>query len=325
MSRFPMQRYPNGWFQVAYSDELEPGQVVPLRYFGRDLVLFRGSDGEAAVLDAHCPHLGAHLGHGGVVKDNCIACPFHAWAFDAGGQCVDVPYAKKIPPKAKVQPWTICEKNGTIMAWHHIDGEPPSFELPHVPEVESDQWTVHTRRGWTVRSHNQEMAENSCDSAHFLYLHGTQEQPISDTDILGPRLCVRAKTLMMTPRGEAEGSIDVDLYGFGFTTTRFKGIVETLLMSSATPIDDEEVELRFAFMVKMLPSEMATSTVGDAFVNEVARQVEQDIPIWENKIYIDPPLLCGGDGPIGKFRKWCKQFYSAPGSGRSRALDARAS
>ena len=47
MSRFPMQRYPNGWFQVAYSDELEPGQVVPLRYFGRDLVLFRGSDGEA--------------------------------------------------------------------------------------------------------------------------------------------------------------------------------------------------------------------------------------------------------------------------------------
>ena len=23
MSRFPMPRYPNGWFQVAYSDELD--------------------------------------------------------------------------------------------------------------------------------------------------------------------------------------------------------------------------------------------------------------------------------------------------------------
>jgi hypothetical protein len=26
-------------------------------------------------------------------------------------------------------------------------------------------------------------------------------------------------------------------------------------------------------------------------------QVEQDIPIWENKIYLENPLLCDGDGP----------------------------
>ena len=162
-------------------------------------------------------------------------------------------------------------------------------------------------------------------SAHFLYLHRTQEQPISESEILGHILHVKAHTLMMTPRGEAKGEIDVHLYGFGFTTTRFKGIVETLLLSSATPIDEEYVELRFAFVVKMLPSQMVTSTVGDAFSKEVARQVEQDIPIWENKIYIDPPLLCSGDGPIGKFRKWCKQFYSTPSKKRPRALDARAS
>ena len=39
MSRFPFSRYPNGWFQVAYSDELEKGAVLPLRYFDKDLVL----------------------------------------------------------------------------------------------------------------------------------------------------------------------------------------------------------------------------------------------------------------------------------------------
>ena len=43
---------------------------------------------------------------------------------------------------------------------------------------------------------------------------------------------------------------------------------------------------------------------------EVSRQLEQDIPIWENKIHHDRPLLCDGDGPIGIFRRWCKQFYA---------------
>ena len=44
MSRFPFP-LPNGWFQVAYSDELAPGGVVPLHYFGRELVLFRTEGG----------------------------------------------------------------------------------------------------------------------------------------------------------------------------------------------------------------------------------------------------------------------------------------
>ena len=47
-----------------------------------------------------------------------------------------------------------------------------------------------------------------------------------------------------------------------------------------------------------------------AFMDEVTRQLEQDIPIWENKRYLNPPVLCDGDGPIGLFRKWSKQFYS---------------
>ena len=53
--------FPEGWFRIGYSEELAVGQVVPLRYFGRALVLFRTESGIAQVLDAHCAHLGAHL------------------------------------------------------------------------------------------------------------------------------------------------------------------------------------------------------------------------------------------------------------------------
>ena len=36
-----------------------PGGVKPLRYLERELGAFRGHDGQAAILDAYCPHLGA--------------------------------------------------------------------------------------------------------------------------------------------------------------------------------------------------------------------------------------------------------------------------
>jgi len=83
-------------------------------------------------------------------------------------------------------------------------------------------------------------------------------------------------------------------------------------VGSATAIDDDYVDVRFAFTVKKLDLPDVTSTVGAAFIREIDRQLGQDIPIWENKIYISPPLLADGDGPIGMFRKWCRQFYSGP-------------
>ena len=73
---------PNGWFAVAWSRELHAGDVRPIHYFGEDLVLFRTRSGQARVLDAFCPHLGAHLGYGGRVMGETVRCPFHGWQFD---------------------------------------------------------------------------------------------------------------------------------------------------------------------------------------------------------------------------------------------------
>ena len=68
-----MQGYARGWFVVAWAAELPPGEVRPLRYFGGHQVLFRTESGAVQMLDAHCPHLGAHLGHGGgVTGDEAI-------------------------------------------------------------------------------------------------------------------------------------------------------------------------------------------------------------------------------------------------------------
>ena len=305
--RFPFG-IPTGWFQVGYSSELSVGQVVPLSYFGTELVMFRSSDEAVHVLDAYCPHLGAHLGHGGQVKDDQVVCPFHAWKFNGAGKCTDIPYTDRIPGRANLKSWTVCEINGLIMVWHDTAGRAPMWEMPFVEEATSDAWTDMRTRRWTVNTCNQEMAENQVDAAHFLYLHGTAKMPVTKTERHGPHLLTRSTTAMTTPAGVVEGQIEVNAWGFGFTTTRFTGLVETLLMSSATAITEERTELFFSFMVRDIGKGI-TGGIGKAFMAEIGRQLEQDIPIWENKIYVDHPLLVRGDGPIGPFRAWARQFY----------------
>jgi hypothetical protein len=44
--------FAKGWYLVSWSTDLEPGGVKPLRYFGKNYVLFRGEDGKATLLDA---------------------------------------------------------------------------------------------------------------------------------------------------------------------------------------------------------------------------------------------------------------------------------
>ena len=78
---FPFQM-PNGWFCISRSDEIKPGEVKSLKFCDNQVVAFRTESGEATVLDAFCPHLGAHLGEGGCVKGETIECPFHAWRWE---------------------------------------------------------------------------------------------------------------------------------------------------------------------------------------------------------------------------------------------------
>ena len=74
--------FPNGWFFISRSAELKKGEVKQISVLGAEYALFRGEDSIPRVLSAFCPHLGANLAVNGVVKKNCLMCPFHGWEFD---------------------------------------------------------------------------------------------------------------------------------------------------------------------------------------------------------------------------------------------------
>ena len=60
--------YPNGWFALLRSRELERGASTSVNALGQNFALFRDHLGEAHILDAYCTHLGANLGVGGMVS-----------------------------------------------------------------------------------------------------------------------------------------------------------------------------------------------------------------------------------------------------------------
>ncbi|MDX1269765.1 MAG: Rieske 2Fe-2S domain-containing protein, partial [Oceanisphaera sp.] len=170
--RFPFP-IPFGWFGIAHSDELQPGDIKSLRYFGRELVLFRGEDGAVALVNAFCPHLGAHLGQGQVSGEH-IVCPFHAWEFDAEGQVANIPYCEQMPGRAKegapLRAYPTVERNHMIYAWYHPEGKPPAWEVVELPEAGNEEWAQAVRKEWVVNTIPQELSENVADPVHFLYV-----------------------------------------------------------------------------------------------------------------------------------------------------------
>jgi nitrite reductase/ring-hydroxylating ferredoxin subunit len=307
--RIPLP-FPKGWFCVGEQADLAPGELRKLHYFGQDLILWRGEAGDIHVMDAYCPHLGAHLGFGGQVVGDSVRCPFHHWRFDGGGQCVEIPYAKRVPPRAEVRSWPVSLVNGLIFAWYDPDGGEPFFEIPEVPEFGDAAWTEPVARTWQVKSHPQEMAENTVDAVHFHYVHGTPYIPEMKAAIEGHVFHGQQGLTFTTPEGEKKGSVDIHCHGTGFGVTRFTGVIETLLMITGVPIDDGLHQTTIRYIVKKLAGNgAATAGIAKAFITELARQYSEDIPIWENKRFLARPALCDGDGPIGLIRKYYAGFF----------------
>ena len=314
---------PYGWFCVALNSGLGDKEVRAIKYFGKKLVLFRTESGEPNLLDAICPHLGAHLGHGGKVKGESIACPFHGWEYNGEGQVTSVPYAKNIPPKVRdgkqcIHAYPLRNIRGLLYAWYHPNNLPPMWEPDPVEEMDGKEWLDFQQYEFIVKSNIQEMGENAVDTAHFVYVHGVEDVPQGDihttdhcryTDV-----GIRVPDLENpTPAGEPPAMVDGTLYtrsiGAGQSVVIFDTYFYNLMIGSSSPIDDEHVHLRFSFAVPKGQSDMQVS-VGQLAIDEVVRQVNQDIPIWENKEYLPNPVLCDGDGPIAKYRKWFRQFYA---------------
>lgn len=300
MGRYTVPGLVIGWFQVAYADELAPGEIRALRYFARDLVLWRDPGGHPVLTDAHCPHLGAHFAFGGTATAQGLTCPMHAWRFSGDGRCVDPP----VPQRLRTYP--TIERNGMVLAWFHPDDEPPAWEIPYRGDIVAGTFIELSRHTWQGRTIWQEVAENMVDVGHVHTLHGLEHYTKHEMTEDGVRRHISMTQPFRTSMGAIELTMEFDVHGPGYVIARVGGNLD--LVQTFTPVDDEVLDIRFTFFGRDLGSLRRTERIAAPLVDDLVRQTEQHLPIWENKAYITDPPLQPGDGPITRFRAWAEQF-----------------
>lgn len=323
--------FPWGWFSAGFVRELKPGAAMPATVNGRELAIFRGASGGLVALDAHCPHLGAHMGHGGTVEGDTLRCHFHGFCFDGKGACTRTGYGTRVPPRARVRAYPVVDFGGVLAVWYDPDGRAPLW-TPEFPDRAG--WSAPLANTWVFEGRPQEIAENAVDLGHLSIAHGYGAPRIhGEARFEGPVLRTEIRFGRPLPiygrRGPTvENYMRITQHGVGLasveTLTPKLGIEARFVVSSAS-LDPVRVVLRTTAMVRsqrhnerlgrlrsVLPTGLVDALVGPLVRGSFAGDIAQDLPIWRHKRFLEHPALAEGDGPVGRYRSWAKQFYRPP-------------
>ena len=318
MATLPSMK-PTGWFQVGWSADIAIGDVVPLHYFGRDLVAYRGLDGRVTVMDAHCRHLGANLAYGGCVVEDGIQCPFHGWVWNSDGRNVRIPYESRPNKGRRIRSYPVAELNDSIYIWHDHAGAEPTWEVPETFKVLGHHVSSRSygfdadcrTRFAKVSVHPQIIAENGVDPHHFRFVHHT---PISPTVL---RENVDAATWAAKVGFGKRWAEGIDRPGDTLNTLEFhwSGIGVSfngehtregvrVITICTTPVDDTTSDIFAGYWIDNESGDFADRLAS------AKSALPQDIQIWEHQEYMDPPGLATSEAAgFKKMRTWAKNFY----------------
>lgn len=309
------ERYARGWHCLGKSSDFAD-KAVALKYFGKNLVAFRGTEGQLIILDGYCPHMGADLSLG-YIEGNAIRCSMHAWRWGADGKCDDIPYAKKIPERACIKSWPALERHGLAFVYHDPEDNPPvADEEPPLIDV----WGTPEWSDWEVvlipiHTNCRELVDNMADKAHFGPVHASAALKFENTfhkHVAVQRMEGKSPRLA----GDSILKTTATYYGPAYMITEMEGEmngvpVASKLLVSHVPTGTESFDLRFGVMVRLFPgmTKQQSDEMVAGYVGLTQQAFFEDVQYWHTKVRVDNPVLCDGDGPIHLLRKWYNQFY----------------
>lgn len=318
------ERFARGWHCLGLERDFVDGGPHAVEAFGGKLVVWADSQGGLNVLDAYCRHMGGDLTQG-TVKGDEIACPFHDWRWGGDGKCKSIPYARRVPLRARTQKYPAVVRNGMLLVWHdHEGGAPDHDALP--PELDgpgTDGWTDWT---WDVidvpTAHCREIVDNVVDMAHFFYIHFAF--PTKFRNVFEGDQATQFMESTGRPDMAGEGYGDEDMlleseatyfgpsYMVNWLTTTYKGFVtKVVLVNCHVPTSDSSFKLQYGLSVEK-PEGVDEETavyIADKYASMFGDGFMQDVEIWLNKAPVQNPLLCEEDGPVYQLRRWYEQFY----------------
>ncbi len=319
--------YPRGWFMVGTAADATP-TPAPVRFFGEDLVLYRGASGKAHLVEAYCPHMGAHLARnttsyivrdGQQVEGDSIRCPFHGWRFGPDGQCDHIPYSDFIPKKACLKTYPLTEFAGILWTWHDPEGLEPDHPLPdfggHYGEPGWLAWDMALLGDLPI--HGCEVVDNMADYGHMAPVHGsTQAVYFANTF----ENHVMHQYFGTKHRREIGGGqqqmllLDTWRTGPGILESDLLGEHHAYWLIAHTPVDEGLQRIWTGLMVKVgngiTPPTDETLAAAREFAEISIGGLIQDVEIWQNKQACVNPLAIPADGPYPRLRLWYSQFYN---------------
>jgi nitrite reductase/ring-hydroxylating ferredoxin subunit len=152
--RQPLPEWPHGWYVVARSRELRPGQLQRITLAQQEIVLFRTAAGVPGALDAHCPHMGAHLASG-TVRGEHLQCALHCWRIGVDGAVAG--------QTRRAAAWRVVERSGLVLL--EFGGE---RALPMAGDADF-LWT--SLPPLDIAAHWQALAANAFDMPHLTTVH----------------------------------------------------------------------------------------------------------------------------------------------------------
>ena len=319
----PLHPFPDGWYFLLMSSELQEEQLIELTWMGKEIVVWRDETGAVCVADAFCPHLGSHLGPsaGGMVRDGKLVCPFHGFEYDITGKCVLVRDASP-PRSARLKLYEVAEVNGFIHAYWDNAGRAPEW---HIPDVCSDGWEGRSLERLRLRAHPQTTTENSVDLCHLAHVHGYNNlKQLSPAKIDGPFLSSSYEFSkgLLTPgfrKMKIWTAIDVDVWGLGISTVlvrAYKPKMEVRAWVMATPVDGEQIDYSLAVdpkgaldWIRVMPAVLRRKLISTVLLSDLVLEVKRDVAIWSRQQYQPEPVFSGADGDLFRYRRYCEQFY----------------
>lgn len=337
--------YPDAWYSVVLSEELEPGAVLDVTVCGRSLVVFRASQAPhgVSVLDAYCSHNGAHLAHGGATLNSkdCIRCPFHGWCYNAEGKLVETGTGETPPPGSDLKAWPVLERNGVVSVWmsaegHRVEekvgggggGEAPAtpwFHPPLLPELAPGAFVYHGMTENLVPAIIFELPENGADIGHLTALHSAfvvaALRPALSHAWVGhwrphesePHLArLSIQQTMVLCGFPLPGAVQVSILQCGpsqvYLFFSLPGIGRVVITETVTPVEPTLQRVLHACHAE--PG--VPRLVAKVLLASVIRAYEQDVAVWAHKRYEPAPRLTASESSVKSYRGWVKQFYSSP-------------
>lgn len=136
------------------------------RIAGVSVVIWR-EHGQLRAFRDRCPHRNYPLSEGRV-DNNRLVCPYHGWAFDGDGACLDVPGCSGDLTRLRAEKVGVFERFGMVFVSLKAqdNADPPLPDMPESPDFDHFWWVMRPQRARVF-----DALDNVLDPFHTNFIH----------------------------------------------------------------------------------------------------------------------------------------------------------